>query len=216
MHVRWSRMRSQMFGCGCWDIIFVKELVLSKLWTTEITSQLNQINVVVNHVCVAYELRFMKCLSISLLIWLRQKYSKIFPIWHGKILKPVLHTRLIESVGLWQCQYLHEITFWWKSISKVTDSFEWHFSKFATCSRCWHEINYRSIVWDYAKSNDLIIVSKDSDMHDLSLVFGNPPKVIWLRLGNCSTLQVENLLRRNFEPIRLFYQDEYLSLLSLS
>jgi predicted nuclease of predicted toxin-antitoxin system len=72
------------------------------------------------------------------------------------------------------------------------------------------------IVWDYAKSNDLMIVSKDSDMHDLSLVFGNPPKVIWLRLGNCSTLQVENLLRRNFEPIRLFYQDEYLSLLSLS
>ncbi len=72
------------------------------------------------------------------------------------------------------------------------------------------------IVWDYAKSNDLMIVSKDSDMHDLSLVFGNPPKVIWLRHGNCSTLQVEQLLRRNFEPIRLFYQDEYLSLLSLS
>ncbi|MEG5018497.1 hypothetical protein QUB20_21315 [Microcoleus sp. B4-C2] len=27
-------------------------------------------------------------------------------------------------------------------------------------------------------------------MHDLSLVFGNPPKVIWLCLGNCSTLQI--------------------------
>ena len=46
------------------------------------------------------------------------------------------------------------------------------------------------IVWDYAKDNNLMIVSKDADMHDLSLVFGNPPKVIWLRLGNCSTLQV--------------------------
>ena len=42
------------------------------------------------------------------------------------------------------------------------------------------------IVWDYAKDKDLTIVSKDSDMHDLSLVFGNPPKVIWLRLGNCT------------------------------
>lgn len=31
------------------------------------------------------------------------------------------------------------------------------------------------IVWDYAKDNDLTIVSKDADMHDLSLVFGNPP-----------------------------------------
>ena len=72
------------------------------------------------------------------------------------------------------------------------------------------------VVWDYAKSNDLIIVSKDSDMHDLSLVFGNPPKVIWIRLGNCSTSQVESLLRRDFEAISLFYQDKYLSLLALA
>jgi len=73
-----------------------------------------------------------------------------------------------------------------------------------------------SIVWDYAKDNNLMIVSKDSDMHDLSLAFGIPPKVIWLRIGNCSTLQVENLLRRAFSTIKLFYEDESLSLLVLS
>jgi predicted nuclease of predicted toxin-antitoxin system len=72
------------------------------------------------------------------------------------------------------------------------------------------------IVWDYAKDNGLIIVSKDSDMHDLSLVLGNPPKVIWLRLGNCSTVQVENVLRRNFKAIELFYNDDHLSLIALS
>lgn len=72
------------------------------------------------------------------------------------------------------------------------------------------------IVWDYAKDNDLMIVSKDSDMHDLSLVLGNPPKVIWIRLGNCSTSQVENLLRRDFDAIRSFYEDKDLSLLALS
>jgi predicted nuclease of predicted toxin-antitoxin system len=72
------------------------------------------------------------------------------------------------------------------------------------------------IVWDYAKDNDLTIVSKDADMHDLSLVFGNPPKVIWLRLGNCSTSQVENLLRREFSTIELFYKDDTLSLLALN
>ncbi|MBE9196845.1 DUF5615 family PIN-like protein [Synechocystis sp. LEGE 06083] len=71
-------------------------------------------------------------------------------------------------------------------------------------------------VWDYAKNNDLMIVSKDADMHDLSLVFGSPPKVIWLRLGNCSTLQVENLLRREFSMIKLFYEDKNSSLLALS
>ena len=50
-----------------------------------------------------------------------------------------------------------------------------------------------------------MIVSKDADMHDLSLVFGNPPKVIWFRLGKFLTLQVENLLRRDFNAIKLFY-----------
>jgi len=72
------------------------------------------------------------------------------------------------------------------------------------------------IVWDYAKDNNLIIISKDADMHDLSLVLGNPSKVIWLRLGNCSTSQVESLLRQNFNAIALFYKDENLSLLALS
>lgn len=72
------------------------------------------------------------------------------------------------------------------------------------------------VVWDFAKDNDLMIVSKDADMHDLSLVLGNPPKVIWLRLGNCSTRQVEDVLRRDFDAIKLFYEDESLSLLALS
>jgi len=72
------------------------------------------------------------------------------------------------------------------------------------------------IVWDYAKDNNLMIVSKGADMHDLSLVFGNPPKVIWLRLGSCSTSQVESLLSQNFDTIKLFYEDESLSLLALS
>jgi len=70
-------------------------------------------------------------------------------------------------------------------------------------------------VWDYAKENDFMIVSKDADMHDLSLVLGNPPKVVWLQLGNCSTKQVENLLRRDIDVIRLFYEDESVSLLTL-
>lgn len=71
------------------------------------------------------------------------------------------------------------------------------------------------LVWDYAKAKDLMIVSKDMDMHDLSLVYGNPPKVIWIRLGNCSTSQVENLLRQEFDTIKAFYDDQSVSLLAL-
>lgn len=71
------------------------------------------------------------------------------------------------------------------------------------------------LVWDYAKANDLMIVSKDVDMHDLSLLFGSPPKVIWLRLGNCSTSDVADLLRREFAAIKLFYEDNSVSLLAM-
>ena len=72
------------------------------------------------------------------------------------------------------------------------------------------------IVWNYAKDNNLMVVSKDADMHDLSLVFGSPPKVIWVRLGNCSTFQIESLLRREFGAVQSFYADKNLSLLAIA
>ena len=72
------------------------------------------------------------------------------------------------------------------------------------------------LVWEYAKENRLMIISKDSDMHQRSFVFGQPPKVVWVRLGNCSTSDVEKLLRKNFDAIKAFYQDDYASFLSLS
>ena len=72
-----------------------------------------------------------------------------------------------------------------------------------------------AVVWDYAKANEYVIVSKDADMHDLSLVFGDPPKVIWLRMGNCSTRQIEDLLRKEFDVISLFSADDEVSLLPL-
>lgn len=71
-------------------------------------------------------------------------------------------------------------------------------------------------VWEYAKDNALLIVSKDSDMRQRSFVFGFPPKIVWVRLGNCSTADVEKLLRANFAAIRAFHQDPYASFLSLS
>ena len=71
-------------------------------------------------------------------------------------------------------------------------------------------------VWEYAKSHGLIIVSKDSDMHQRSFLLGAPPKVVWVRLGNCSTTDVENLLRRHIEVLEIFNEDQVASFLSLS
>ena len=71
-------------------------------------------------------------------------------------------------------------------------------------------------VWEYARDNDLVIVSKDADMHQRSFLFGAPPKIVWVRLGNCSTNDVENLLRRHVNVLNIFYSDEVASFLSLS
>jgi len=51
-------------------------------------------------------------------------------------------------------------------------------------------------VWNYAKDNSFVIVSKDEDFHQRSFLSGWPPKVVWLRLGNCSTQDIEHALRQ--------------------
>lgn len=71
-------------------------------------------------------------------------------------------------------------------------------------------------VWTYARDHELIICSKDSDMHQRSFLFGFPPKIIWVRMGNCSTDDVAAVLRNNVTAIEAFYVDDYASFLSLS
>jgi predicted nuclease of predicted toxin-antitoxin system len=73
------------------------------------------------------------------------------------------------------------------------------------------DVNLKSaddpVVWQYAKDNDFTIVSKDSDLHQRSFVLGHPPKLIWIRVGNCSTSALEKLLRANFGSIVAFHSD---------
>ena len=63
-------------------------------------------------------------------------------------------------------------------------------------------------VWEYALNNGLVIVSKDSDFHQRSFVFGAPPKIIWIRRGNCSTAEIESILREHREDILEFEQGD--------
>ncbi len=72
------------------------------------------------------------------------------------------------------------------------------------------------LVWKYAQENVLIICSNDLDMHQRSFVLGHPPKIVWVRLGNCSTSDVETLLRRHYGAMEAFDVDEYASFLALS
>lgn len=52
-------------------------------------------------------------------------------------------------------------------------------------------------IWFHARTHDFVIVSKDNDFAELAILRGAPPKVVWLRIGNCSSAVVEQLLRRS-------------------
>lgn len=62
-------------------------------------------------------------------------------------------------------------------------------------------------IWEYARLNDFVVVTKDADYSDLSVLSGYPPKVIWIRRGNCATSEIASLLRSNYEVIEDFYVD---------
>lgn len=62
-------------------------------------------------------------------------------------------------------------------------------------------------VWQFSKDNGFVIVTKDSDFHEFSLLYGNPPKVIWLKCGNKPKWYVLGLLLNNQEQIEAFYED---------
>ena len=54
---------------------------------------------------------------------------------------------------------------------------------------------------DFALQNEFTIVTKDADFGDLNILLGFPPKVIWIRIGNCSARDIENILRNEFDSI---------------
>ena len=59
-------------------------------------------------------------------------------------------------------------------------------------------------IWDYAREHGFAIVSKDSDFHQLSVREGPPPKVVWVRLGNCTVDEVAELLRSRRQDLERF------------
>jgi predicted nuclease of predicted toxin-antitoxin system len=60
-----------------------------------------------------------------------------------------------------------------------------------------------------------MIVTKDADFRQRSYLFGHPPKIVWIRRGNCSTSDIEALLRKQAAGIAEFHADREVSFLAL-
>ena len=70
-------------------------------------------------------------------------------------------------------------------------------------------------IWEYAKENDYTIVTFDADFYDLSLVWGHPPKIIWMRTYNQTTKNVEEILRKYMNTMQEFLKDNDLACLEI-
>lgn len=71
-------------------------------------------------------------------------------------------------------------------------------------------------LWDYAKIHGYAIFTRDADFVNLSRVWGPPPKVIQLGIENCTTEQIESLLRWRKDAVQRFLDDPELACLILT
>lgn len=70
-------------------------------------------------------------------------------------------------------------------------------------------------LWEYARCNDFTIVTKDSDFHEMSIIYGHPPKIIWLKCGNQTKQHIADILTQNIDAIERFNNDKSLSCLEI-
>jgi predicted nuclease of predicted toxin-antitoxin system len=70
-------------------------------------------------------------------------------------------------------------------------------------------------IWQLAIEHRCVLVTKDEDFHRLSILRGAPPKVVWIRLGNCTTAEIATLLLEHRSDIERFVGQEELTFLEL-
>lgn len=70
-------------------------------------------------------------------------------------------------------------------------------------------------IWDFARERGYAVVSKDADFRHLSMLNGPPPKVVWIRMGNATTDQICELLRKRAKDLETFFSHPDASFLEL-
>ena len=62
-------------------------------------------------------------------------------------------------------------------------------------------------IWECARREGFTILTFDVDFFNYSVVWGFPPKVIWLHASNQTTSHIETLLKKNLVAIVNFIED---------
>ncbi len=62
-------------------------------------------------------------------------------------------------------------------------------------------------IWEFAKQNNFVVVTRDADFFEIGLLRGFPPKIIWIQTDNPSKKYTENLLLTNKDIIYNFVNE---------
>ena len=54
-------------------------------------------------------------------------------------------------------------------------------------------------IYSRLREPGMVLITKDSDFVDLQYVYGEPPKVLWLRVGNTSNARLKQILDHSFK-----------------
>ena len=71
------------------------------------------------------------------------------------------------------------------------------------------------VIWRLAAEKGFVLVTKDDDFVELSILRGAPPKIILIGLGNCRTSAIAALLEAEKAKIERFDSDDSASILEL-
>lgn len=63
-------------------------------------------------------------------------------------------------------------------------------------------------IWEWATENNFNIVTKDTDFLERRILLAKPPNIILVKKGNCSTFEIEYLLRNSITKITRINEKE--------
>lgn len=58
-----------------------------------------------------------------------------------------------------------------------------------------------SLIWEIARAERLVVMSKDVDFFNRALLFGAPPQVVHVAVGNCSNARLFDVLNSEWDDI---------------
>jgi predicted nuclease of predicted toxin-antitoxin system len=70
-------------------------------------------------------------------------------------------------------------------------------------------------VWAYAQQQGFILVTQDSDFNEMSVLYGHPPKIIWLKCGNQPRKRIVEILLSIQEDVTAFATNPTISCLEV-